>query len=128
MGLAKACTTRAFFSSKWGVDIQALTSSEIAEKHEEVIRLIKTGGAYGGYDAIVYLMGKRTADRLAENLYVKARALPTLGGTTSHFSTAASTSSSSSLLSFKRTMRDWDDDSRVTTAGADEISQKKKRS
>ncbi|KAG2146603.1 uncharacterized protein EDB93DRAFT_1250884 [Suillus bovinus] len=128
LGLAKACTTRALFSSKWGIDIQALTSSEIAEKHEEVIRLLKTGGAYGGYDAIMYLMGKRTADHLAKNHYVKARALPTLGGTTSHFSTAASTSSSSSPLSFKRTMRDWDDDSRVTTASADEISQKKKRS
>jgi hypothetical protein len=128
LGLAKACTTRALSSSKWGIDIQALTSSEIAEKHKEVIRLIKTGSAYGGYDAIVYLMGKCTADHLAKNLYVKARALPTLGGTTSHVSTAASTSSSSSLLSFKRTMRDWDNDSRVTTAGADGTSQKKKRS
>ncbi|KAG2127001.1 hypothetical protein BD769DRAFT_1668125 [Suillus cothurnatus] len=128
LGLAKACTTCALSSSKWGIDIQALTSSEIAEKHEEVIHLIKTGGAYGGYDAIVYLMGKCTADCLAKNLYVKVRALPTLGGTTSHVSTAASTSSSSSLLSFKRTMHDWDNDSRVTTTGADGTSQKKKRS
>jgi hypothetical protein len=128
LGLAKACTTHALSSSKWGIDIQALTSSEIAEKHEEVIRLIKTGGAYGGYDAIVYLMGKCTADHLAKNLYVKAWALPTLGGTTSHVSPAASTSSSSSLLSFKRTMRNWDNNSRVTTTGADGTSQKKKRS
>ncbi|KAG2063879.1 hypothetical protein BDR04DRAFT_1163227 [Suillus decipiens] len=128
LGMAKACTTRAFFSSKWGIDIQALTSSEITEKHEEVIRLINTGGAYGGYDAIVYLMGKRTADRLAKNLYVKARPLPTLGGTTSHFSTATSIPSSSSPPSLKRTMRDWEDDSRITTAGADNICSKKKRS
>ncbi|KAG2030241.1 hypothetical protein BDR03DRAFT_1017336 [Suillus americanus] len=128
LGLAKACTPRACFSSKWGTDIRALTSSEIAEKHGEVIRLIKTGGAYGGYDAIVYLMGKRTADRLAKNLYVKARPLPVLGGATSHFSTAVSTPSSSSPSSFKRTMRDWDDDSRVTTTGANETSGKKKRS
>jgi hypothetical protein len=122
LGLAKACTTHALSSSKWAINIQALTSSEIAEKHEEVIHLIKTGGAYGGYDAIVYLMGKCTVDCLAKNLYVKVWALPTLGGTTSHVSTAASTSSSSSLLSFKRTMHDWDNDSRVTTAGADGTS------
>jgi hypothetical protein len=60
------------YSPKWGIDIKKLTSSEIAEKHVEVICLINTGGVYGGYDTILYLMGRGTADLLAKNIYVKA--------------------------------------------------------
>ncbi|KAG1721838.1 hypothetical protein EDB19DRAFT_1917044 [Suillus lakei] len=117
LGVAKPCTSRALFSPKWGTDIKELTSSEIAEKHAEVIRLINTGGAYGGYDAILYLVGRGAADLLAKNLYVKARPLPVPGG-----------SLSSPAFPVKRTARDWDDDSWVTTAAVDEVRRKKTRS
>jgi hypothetical protein len=105
------------YSPKWGIDIKKLTSSEIAEKHAEVIRLINTGGVYGGYDAILYLMGRGTADLLAKNIYVKARPLPAPGS-----------SLTLSALPVKRAARDWDDDSRVTTASVIEVGRKKTRS
>ncbi|KAG1777135.1 hypothetical protein EV702DRAFT_1045529 [Suillus placidus] len=96
--------------------------SEILAKHAEVVRLIKTGGQYGGFDAIMYLMGNRTAELLMKNHFVKARPLP--AKLPSH--TVAKTSSRNASSS-KRTLKDldWDDDSRISSS-VDEGGSKKR--
>ncbi|KAG2133427.1 hypothetical protein BD769DRAFT_1386133 [Suillus cothurnatus] len=84
LGLAKPCSTHALYSPKWGIDMKKLTSSEIAEKHAEVICLINTGGAQQIF------WPKTFMSRL-------------------------------DLYPLLRSARDWDDDSRVTTASVIEL-------
>jgi hypothetical protein len=122
LGIAKPVSIRALYSAKWRRDVQALTPSEILTKHAEVVRLIKTGGQYGGFDAIMYLMGNQTAHVLAQNHFVKARPLP--AQLPSH--TIATTSSRTTSIS-KRTLGDlnWNDDS-IISSSVDEGSSKKK--
>ncbi|KAI6044350.1 hypothetical protein EDC04DRAFT_2599410 [Pisolithus marmoratus] len=62
--------------TKWNINICPLPSSMIREKHAEVIHLLKTGGRYGGFDAMRYLIGTKAADILNEKHYVYAHALP----------------------------------------------------
>ncbi|KAI6009799.1 hypothetical protein EDC04DRAFT_2610529 [Pisolithus marmoratus] len=62
--------------TKWNIDIHPLPSSMIREKHAEVVRLLKTGGRYGGFDAVRYLIGTKAADILNEKHYVYAHTLP----------------------------------------------------
>jgi hypothetical protein len=122
LGVAEPVAIRALHSAQWGRDIQALPPPEILAKHAEVVRLIKTGGQYGGFDAIMYLMGNRTAEALAQNHFVKARPLP--AQLPSH--TVAKTSSRN-VSSSKRTLKnlDWDDDSRISSS-VDEGGSKKR--
>ncbi|KAI5987134.1 hypothetical protein EDC04DRAFT_2614925 [Pisolithus marmoratus] len=62
--------------TKWNIDICPLPSSMIQEKHAKVICLLKTGGRYGGFDAVRYLIGTKAADILNEKHYIYAHALP----------------------------------------------------
>lgn len=123
LGVAEPLGVCALYSAKWGRDIRALTTSEILAKHAEVVRLIKTEGQYGGFDAIMYLMGDGTTEVLRQNHFVKARPLP--AQLPSH--TVIKTSSRN--MSSKRTLidfLDWDDDSRISS-GVDVGSSKRVR-
>ena len=123
LGVAEPVTIRALYSASWGRDIRALTPSEILAKHAEVVRLIKTGGQYGGFDAIMYLMGDQTAQVLRQNHFVKERPLPPR--LPSH--TVVKTSSRN--VSSKRTLLeylDWEDDSRISS-GMDAAGSKRVR-
>ncbi|KAG2029409.1 hypothetical protein BDR03DRAFT_1018433 [Suillus americanus] len=112
LGVAEPVAVRALNSARWGKDIRALAPSDILAKHSEVVRLIKTGGQYGGYDAIMYLMGDRTADVLTQTHFVKARPLPTR--LPSHTIANASSRTASSS---KRTLQDLNlDDSRISSS------------
>ncbi|KAI6038253.1 hypothetical protein EDC04DRAFT_2604167 [Pisolithus marmoratus] len=76
LGLASVETPSGFQSAKWNIDICPLPSSMIQEKHAKVVRLLKTGGRYGGFDAVRYLIGTKAADILNEKHYIYAHALP----------------------------------------------------
>jgi len=97
----------AFHSAKWGTDICPLPLSTIADKHKEVVRLIKMG-KYGGYDAVKELAGTRTANRLNQKHYVCGCALPAL----SH----AASSSKRSIGD----LHEYDDNIDVTTDDDDD--------
>jgi hypothetical protein len=81
-----------------------------------MIYLFKIGNTYKKYKAIVYLINKYTTDYLTKILMSRAWALPTLKDNTSYFSTVTNSSSSFSLLYFRRTMCD---------SSTNEISQKR---
>ncbi|KIN93084.1 hypothetical protein M404DRAFT_11489, partial [Pisolithus tinctorius Marx 270] len=76
LGLATVETASGFRSAKWNIDIRPLPMTIIEEKHAEVVRLLKTGGKYGGFDAVRYLVGARAADVLNDHHYVLGRPLP----------------------------------------------------
>lgn len=73
LGLAKAKTNKAFNSAQWKVDIDPLSDLEMMTLHANVISRLKKDKRYGGYDAIEYMMGKKTAEMLAKNSYVNQR-------------------------------------------------------
>jgi hypothetical protein len=121
LGVAEPVAICALYSAKWGRDIRALSPSEILERHAEAVRLIKSGGQYGGFDAIVHLMGNRTADALAKSHFVKARPLPAQLPSHTVANTLLRSASSS-----KRTLDlYWDDDIRISS-GVDEGGSKKR--
>ncbi|KAI5995892.1 hypothetical protein EDD15DRAFT_2195367 [Pisolithus albus] len=76
LGLANVLTGSGFRSAKWLQDVQPLPMTTIEQKHAEVVRLLKSGGKYGGFDAVRFLVGPKAAEVLAANHYVCARALP----------------------------------------------------
>ncbi|KAI6011861.1 hypothetical protein BKA83DRAFT_4131307 [Pisolithus microcarpus] len=66
-----------FQSVKWNKDIILLNLDWIKERHAEVVRLMRTGGKYGGFDAVQYLAGMNAA-RILTNHYVTNDNLPML--------------------------------------------------
>ncbi|KAI6016457.1 hypothetical protein BKA83DRAFT_4545281 [Pisolithus microcarpus] len=76
LGLASIASASGFRSAKWNKDIIPLNTDRIKERHAEVVRLMRTGGKYGGFDAVRYLAGMNAARILATNHYVTSRTLP----------------------------------------------------
>ncbi|KIK22157.1 hypothetical protein PISMIDRAFT_23793 [Pisolithus microcarpus 441] len=85
LGLASIASASGFRSAKWNKDIIPLNTDRIKERHAEVVRLMRTGGKYGGFDAVRYLAGMNAARILATNHYVTSRTLPmsNMGGSSS---------------------------------------------
>ena len=73
LGVAKARTQRAFNSAQWNVDIGRLSETEITVLYQNVISRIKKHEKYGGYDAVQYMMGSKTAELLAKSGFVNRR-------------------------------------------------------
>ncbi|KAI6011886.1 hypothetical protein BKA83DRAFT_4131346 [Pisolithus microcarpus] len=55
LSLTTLITGSGFHSAKWLQDVKFLPMLAIKQKHAEVVRLLKTGGKYGGFDAVRYL-------------------------------------------------------------------------
>ena len=107
LGLATVVTRSGFRSAKWKTDIMPLSDAIISQKHAEVLRLLRSGGQYGGFDAVRFLAGLPAANILAEKNYVCPRALPASVNVGS-----ASQRGSSSQGSIGSLMR-HDDDTRI---------------
>ncbi|KAI6043302.1 hypothetical protein EDC04DRAFT_2600342 [Pisolithus marmoratus] len=106
LGLASIETASGFWSAKWTVDIKPCGRDKIVMRHAEVVRLMKSGGTYGGFDAVWYLVGMKAANILQTNQFMTVWALP---GTAQ-----ASTSS-------KRSREEWDeghDDNGIVPCGS----------
>ncbi|KIK22156.1 hypothetical protein PISMIDRAFT_11857 [Pisolithus microcarpus 441] len=103
LGLASIASASGFRSAKWNKDIIPLNTDRIKERHVEVVRLMRTGGKYGGFDAVRYLVGMNAARILATNHYVTSRTLSTssMGGSSS-----------------KRNTREWEVDDGVVECGS----------
>ncbi|KAI6038317.1 hypothetical protein EDC04DRAFT_3023552 [Pisolithus marmoratus] len=84
LGLALIEMASGFWSAKWTVDIKPC----------EVVQLMKSGGMYGGFDVVWYLVGMKAAKILQMNQFMMAWALLV--------TTEASTSS-------KRRRVEWDE-------------------
>ncbi|KAF8441791.1 hypothetical protein L210DRAFT_3645009 [Boletus edulis BED1] len=106
LGMAKIRTQRAFNSAQWNIDIGPLSNEDITILYRNVISRIKRDHKYGGYDAVEYMMGKKTADVLTETSFVTRRP-------TAETSNIASTSSGNDL---KRGEREWDEEETYVTA------------
>ncbi|KIM65726.1 hypothetical protein SCLCIDRAFT_8157 [Scleroderma citrinum Foug A] len=76
LGLATAATRSAFRSAKWKTDVMPLSESLISQKYAEVVRLLRSGGRYGSFDAVCFLAGFPAVIILAKKNYVSPRALP----------------------------------------------------
>ncbi|KAI6038204.1 hypothetical protein EDC04DRAFT_2896712 [Pisolithus marmoratus] len=115
LGLASIETASGFRSAKWTVDIKPCGGDKIVMRHAEVVRLMKSGGTYGGFDAVQYLAGMKAANILQTNQFVTARALPGMA--------QASTSS-------KRSREEWDeghDDDGIVPCGSHGMQRKASR-
>lgn len=66
-------SNRAFNSAQWNIDIKPLSEMEIKDLYEKVMSRIKKHEKYGGYDAVMYMMGQKTADLLGQNRFVNRR-------------------------------------------------------
>jgi len=53
LGLATVVTHSGFWSAKWKTDIMPLSDAIISQKHAEVLHLLRSGGQYGGLDAVI---------------------------------------------------------------------------
>ncbi|KAI6040028.1 hypothetical protein EDC04DRAFT_2602773 [Pisolithus marmoratus] len=93
LGLALIEMASGFRSAKWTVDIKPCGGDKIVMRHAEVVRLMKSGGTYGGFDAVQYLAGMKATNILQTNQFMTVRALPGMA--------QASTSS-------KRSREEWD--------------------
>ncbi|KAG6371988.1 hypothetical protein JVT61DRAFT_9006 [Boletus reticuloceps] len=109
LGLAKARTNKAFGSAQWKVDIEALGEVEILALHDNVTSRIKKDKQYGGYDAVVYMMGKKTAEALVESGYVKQR--PTSESIMEKLDNSTMTRERE-----KRTQREWEEEDEYVSA------------
>ncbi|KAI6038227.1 hypothetical protein EDC04DRAFT_2604217 [Pisolithus marmoratus] len=115
LGLASIEMASGFQSAKWTVDIKPCGGDKIVMRHAEVVRLMKSGGTYGGFDAVRYLAGMKAANILQMNQFMMARALPGMA--------QASTSS-------KRSREEWDeghDDNGIIPCGSHGTQQKASR-
>ncbi|KAF8422585.1 hypothetical protein L210DRAFT_852504, partial [Boletus edulis BED1] len=79
LGLAKVKKDRGFGSAQWGLDIEPLTQSEVNVLYDNVVSQLRRDNTYGGYDAVQYMMGNKTAELLAKNEFVTKRPTPTNG-------------------------------------------------
>lgn len=68
--MVNARTRKAFGSAQWNVDIGPLSLSEIHDLYKNIISQIKKDHKYGGYDAVLYMMGSKTANLLAKSVFV----------------------------------------------------------
>ncbi|KAG6370252.1 hypothetical protein JVT61DRAFT_12196 [Boletus reticuloceps] len=98
---------KAFKVPVWGQDVHPLQASAIGSLHENVVRRLMSDDKYGGYDAIQFMMGTKTADHLSETGYVSRRATGILPSSNSMASTSALGSASSRG---KRENREWEAD------------------
>lgn len=73
LGVAKVRTHRAFNSAQWNVDVGRLSESEVDVLYRNVVSRIKRDEKYGGYDAVHYMMGQKTAELLGKSGFVNQR-------------------------------------------------------
>lgn len=105
LGLATASRVKAFKAAVWGQDVHPLEASALESLRENVERRLKADEKYGGYDAIQFMMGTKTADHLSRNGYVSRRATGILPSSHGMVSTSALAYGSSGA---KRESREWD--------------------
>jgi hypothetical protein len=63
----------AYKACAWLRDAVPLPYEEIRMLHQNVITRLKSGGQYGGWDAMVYMLGVKAATILAEKNFVIKR-------------------------------------------------------
>ncbi|KAI6043194.1 hypothetical protein EDC04DRAFT_2600374 [Pisolithus marmoratus] len=72
LGLVLIEMASGFRSAKWTVDIKPCGGDKIVMQHAEVVRLMKSGGMYGGFDVVQYLAGMKAANILQMNQFMTA--------------------------------------------------------
>lgn len=72
-GLGVAYSNKVWKSAQWGIDIKPKTVSQLSDLWSGVKSRLIEGKEFGGYNAIVYLAGEKTARLLLEKEWVKTR-------------------------------------------------------
>lgn len=109
--MARVRTHRAFNSAQWNIDIGPLSETDISVLYQNVISRIKRNDKYGGYDAVQFMMGNKTAELLAKSGFVNRRPV-------SESIDEAGCSTGMDVRQGKRAEREWEEEEGYVSAEA----------
>lgn len=71
--LANVHSLKIWKAAQWGVDVRLKSQSQLANLWSEVKSRLLEGKEFGGYNAVVFLAGEKTARKLLDQEWVKTR-------------------------------------------------------